>query len=493
MPVTAVYARASKDKDDKRISVDRQVDRCRGLAESLFPDRPVMAFVDNDKSGADPDVERPGFNDFLAAVRRGEIGEVVVHEQSRLTRIPAVWEELVVALTKAGIAKIHTVQQGVVSVDPGNRLVGSIMALIDAEEVERGKARSRAAAEQMRAEGRPGGIAPYGYRRVLGDDGRPAWEVEPDEADAIRRICDAVCDGFSLSSIVTRLNNGTIPAPRRGKKVWTSSGLRLILIRPSLAGLRSRSIREKGKAPRHQIIGPARWGKEPVLTEQRWRRTLDTLGALTVTGIDGKTHVARRNQGRRPTRWMLTTGVTRCAHCGGPMEAAVHGKGRKYRCSSSKGGCGNIMIGPAEAFEEWVHVQLVGYLASNPKLAAVLDHDDPERERLEEGRRRAQRSMDEALVLLREEEIDVVAFKELNSAAKARFAEFQAAIEALPVPDTEIPDVDAIRNRWQQLPLSRRRKAITHYIKAVTVDSAVGNARDPFERFARRVMITWRN
>jgi DNA invertase Pin-like site-specific DNA recombinase len=501
MSITAVYARASKDKDDKRVSVDRQVERCRALAEDLFPDQSVMTFVDNDKSGADPDVVRPGYNEMLAFIRRGEISAVVVHEQSRLTRIPEVWSELVVALTKAGIAKIHTVQQGAVSVDPGNRLVGSIMALIDAEEVERAKARQRAAKEQLRAEGRPGGWAPYGYRTTVGDDGRPAWVIEADEAEAIRRISDIVCDGHSLSSVVAQLNAGTLSAPRRLGRPWSQGGLRNILVRPSVAGLRSRTVREKGRAAYHEVVGPARW--EPIITEERWRQTLDALGALTVTGSDGRSHMVNRSHPHRPTRWLLSTGMARCGQCGGQMTVTLTAtksrstsdyiKYRKYRCNRFMGGCGKCGIGPAETFETWIHDQLVEYLAANPKLVATLARVDPERERLEEGRRRARRSIDEALVLKREDEIDIVAFRELHSAAKARLAKFQAAIDALPVTDTEIPDADAIRNRWEELPLARKQKALIHYIEAITVGPPVGNPRNPAERIARRVTITWRN
>jgi hypothetical protein len=140
----------------------------------------------------------------------------------------------------------------------------------------------------------------------------------------------------------------------------------------------------------------------------------------------------------------------------------------------------------------WVRRQLLEYLASNPKVAAAIEAEDPERLRLEEGRRRARRAMDEAIVLKRDDDIDLVTFRELHSAAKARFATFQAAIDALPVPETDVPDVDAIRHRWDQLSLTRQRVALAHYIDAVTVGPAVGNPRDAEERFARRVTITWK-
>ena len=56
----AVYARASKDREEKRVSVDRQVARRVKLADELFPGVAVIHYVDNDLSGADPTVDQPG-------------------------------------------------------------------------------------------------------------------------------------------------------------------------------------------------------------------------------------------------------------------------------------------------------------------------------------------------------------------------------------------------------------------------------------------------
>jgi DNA invertase Pin-like site-specific DNA recombinase len=95
---------------------------------------PVVVFCDNDLSAANGD-HRPGLDALIAAVRRGEIAQVVCAEQSRLTRRPAEWEDLVVTLAKAGIAELHTYRKGVVNVS-GSKLVGRILSAVDAEEIE---------------------------------------------------------------------------------------------------------------------------------------------------------------------------------------------------------------------------------------------------------------------------------------------------------------------------------------------------------------------
>jgi DNA invertase Pin-like site-specific DNA recombinase len=492
MPVIGVYARASRDKDDKRISVDRQIERCTKLAGERWPGAPVRVYVDNEVSGADPDAVRPDYNRIIADIRRGELDEIVTHEQSRLTRQPTVWEELVVTLTRAGITTVWTVQSGAVPVDAGNRLLGRIMAVIDAEEVERIKARQRAAAEQIRAEGRPGGgTAPYGYRKTKGDDNRPVLVIDDDQAAVIRSVSDDICDGYSMRSIAADLNRREVPSPS-GSGRWNPTVIRAMIIRPSQAGLRTRSVKEKGRGERHEIVGPARW--EPILAETRWRQTLDMLGTSTVTGGDGKTHTVRREQPGRPRRWLLTNGLGRCSRCGHKLGAMTARKGPiQFRCGQ-RAGCGKVSIQPAEGVEGWVHRQLVDYLAANPKLAPALEGDDPERERLEEQRRRADRDMTEAVILKGDGEIDEVEFRLMHSGAKKRRQQAQAELDARPVPEADIPDVDAIRNQWEQLPLSRKQKALSHYIEAVTVHPATGNHLDwtQDERFAERVKITWK-
>ena len=139
--VCAIYARASLDRTERRISVDRQIERCRALAAERYPDLTVVVHQDNNRSASDPDVQRPGFDALVASIRRGDVAELVAHEQSRLTRRPEQWETLLVTLSMSGIERVTTVQQGMIPVAQGGRLLGRILAVVDAEESERIKLR----------------------------------------------------------------------------------------------------------------------------------------------------------------------------------------------------------------------------------------------------------------------------------------------------------------------------------------------------------------
>jgi DNA invertase Pin-like site-specific DNA recombinase len=503
----AIYARRSKDKTEQRISVENQLAACRKLAGELFPDLPVLEYSDNDLSGFNPSVIRPGFEAFLAAVRRGQVAQVVVNEQCRLTRQgPAQWEDLVVTFSRAGIARVHTVLGGVIDVS-GSKLLGRILAAVDAEEAERSSARYKGLHGRLRDEGRPGGKVGYGYRTVTGPDGRPMWEVEPDEAAAIVAMSDAVCDGFSLNWVAAQLNDGTIPAPKP-KGAWTGTHIGRLLKRPSLAGFRTRTVHTPttrkdgttGRRSHEEIVGLARW--EPILSESRWRQTLDALNARTVKGADGKEHMVERKKGAHARRWLLTGGLGTCGRCGSQLYAGTlvgphYPAGyRAYECKRSRGGCGGLSIGQAEQVDAWVHQQLIAYMATNPKLLPTIGDHNPERDRLEEDRRQARRTMDEADEMFAAGEIDRGRHRSISAAAMERFDRAQWAIDALPVMESDVPDLEAVRHHWDGLPIARKLKALSYWANAVVIGPGkpgrMSRHTDTDERIAARVRIDWK-
>ncbi len=217
-------------------------------------------------------------------------------------------------------------------VDPGNRLVGSIMNLIDAEEVERTKARTRASHEQLAKEGRPSGTQAYGYRRVT-KNGRPMYEVDPVEAAVVRRMCDELIAGHSASAICQRLNDDGIATPRPsvqargadgrpvlgddGKPVrvprpgthWRPASLRSVVTKASIAGLRTHH---------GEVTGPAMWAA--IVDEETWRKATRALHSATVVDSRGRrVHAPGAYRARR--KWLLTGGLARCGFCGTGHQA----------------------------------------------------------------------------------------------------------------------------------------------------------------------------
>jgi DNA invertase Pin-like site-specific DNA recombinase len=517
MQIVAVYARASKDRELKRVSTARQITQATKLATELFPGVPVRTYEDNDLTAADPSVERPEYKRLVADIRRGDVLQVVCHAQPRLVRQPAEWNELVVTLTKAGITKVHTVLAGPVSVEPGNRLVGSIMNLIDAEEVERTRARTLSAHAQLADEGRPPGGLQYGYRYERGDDGRASLVIEPEQATVVRLICDRLIEGYSVRGICAELDAAGVATPRAiqayARKLkkppaeltdseraealrvgrWNKTGLKAVVSKPAVAGFRGH---------RGQLIPTDRW--EPIIEPERWRKALRALGSATVLDSTGKVHPSVRTRRATPRRWLLTGGLAVCGRCRSKLgviyanlPVGATERIAAYGCHTSVGSdaCGRVSISPAETVEEYVVLQVLDALDRPEVAARLLSHPDPERARLLGELAEAEAVMNEAAELRGAGIYDKPRWERQFYPAKARADAARAALDALPDPHVDLPPADQVREAWEEMPLRARRALLERFVEAVEIAPAASRGRSTltaWERVEQRVTIRWR-
>jgi site-specific DNA recombinase len=241
MPTThtvAVYCRISKDPTRLEVGVERQRRDCLALAHQLWPEAQVRTFVDNDLSAADPAVARPQWQALLDALRCGDVDQIVTYDQSRLTRQPLEWEQLLVILERRGIASVHTVREGERDVaEGGGRMVSRIMAAVDAESAEVTRVRIRRALRQLAAEGRPNGGRVFGYVSAVGEDGRKTRAVVPHEAEAIRWAATELLRGETLASVARAFEARGLAHVRKGK-FWYPTHIRNLVTNPTVAGLR---------------------------------------------------------------------------------------------------------------------------------------------------------------------------------------------------------------------------------------------------------------
>lgn len=499
-----VYARASSDPSDQRISVDRQIKRGTSRALDLWPSAEVRVFRDDAVTAGDPDVYRPGFAAFLAAVRaarKGEIAGVVVNEQSRLTRQgTGAWDELVVTLTKAGVTKVETLRNGPVSVEPGNRLVGRILAVVDLEELERIKARTQDAHRELFNEGRPSGRAPFGYRSTRGVDGRPHFEPDPDTAPIVADVFAWALEGHALAVIAERLSErGVAPRSARfkwknGRVVsrWTPAAVRYLLTTPAVAGLRAHTDAE---GVLHTV--PARW--EALVDVDTWRRVQRMLAQpTTVTGANGETYRVRTMPLPAPRRYLLSGGrrrgvsgqrgdvygVLRCGRCGMPLVAQSQGRrdGSRvaaYSCHPKTGeeGCGGVSISPAEDVERLVVDAIQRRLAVSSKLRARLAAtQDADAARWRAERDAAKARMLDAADRLGAGRLDPDEYEAMRTPAKAAYDAAVARLAAVSS-DLELPTAADVIERWDTLTLAQQRGVVERLIERI--DVAPGNRGTP--------------
>jgi DNA invertase Pin-like site-specific DNA recombinase len=514
-----IYARASKDPKEQKISVDRQLKLCSERAQQLWPDAEIKPFRDDGITAADPGVHRPGFAGFLSEVRAARQGEIVgdvVNEQSRLTRQGnGAWDDLVVTLTKAGVTKVETLRAGPVSVEPGDRLVGRLLAVIDAEEVERTKARVQAAHRELFKEGRPSGRAPFGYMRGKDADGRTTFVPDPVEGPLVTHVFDWLIEGYAISVIVDRLNASGVP-PRAqswtykdGRQVtgWKANAVRKLLQGPTVAGLRGHTDAD---GVLHTV--PGRW--EALVDVDKWERVQRMLGQpTTVIGANGETYRVRTKPAPQPRRYLLSGGrrrsgvpgqpgeeygILRCGKCKHALVAQTQGRksdGARipgYAChpKADPDACGGVSITPADRVERLVVEAIQSSLAASPKLRARLNatHDaDAARWRVERDAARVR--MLDASALLGAGTIDRDSFDVMHSAAKSAYdaAELRLASVAS---DTTLPSVDDVINRWGKLTLSVQRAVVEHLIERIEV--APGYSGRPGFNSERLGKPTWR-
>lgn len=457
----ALYARISRDPHEQRIGVAHQLERLTAYAAHQWPDQPTVAWDDNDLSAADPDVDRPGYAAMLDAIRTGGITAIVAVEQSRLTRQPAQWEELCLTLTRAGITEVHTLNGGVVSVAPAMRLLGRVMAAVDAEEVERTRARTRAAHARLRAEGRPAGGRPYGYRNTVDERGRATLEIVPDQADVIRTAARMLLDGWTLAAIAEHLNTTGAPTPRGGTR-WRRTTLSSILSREAIAGYRDGA--------------PATW--PAILDQATWAR-LEQWRQMPTHWRTRNGTPATATKARRPAHDYLLAGLAHCGVCGWPLRGNQQARRDgstvpSYQCkrvnneprAADGGPCGGVSI-TAHLVDPDIEADVLT-LASDPAVVAALTTvDTGARARHEAALAAAEAQLAEIAALWGAGELTAGEWHAARTAARTRAHSARTALAGLPAGDgLDVADVAA---RWGTASIGHRRRVTALFVARVDV------------------------
>lgn len=510
-----VYARASSDPKEQRISVDRALKLCSDRARELWPDADVVTFRDDDLTAADPDVYRPGFAAVLSeirAARRGDLVGIVVTEQSRLTRQGThAWDDLVITLTMAGLTKVDTLS-GPVSVEPGNRLSGRIIAVVDAEEVERTKARTQRAHRHLFNEGRPTGHPPFGYVRSKDAAGRTTFVEHEEHAAIVRDIYSWALQGHSINAIVERLNAAGVKSKasswnfKDGRDVpgWTKFGVRKLLTTPTMCGQRVHT----DKLTKEVTTTPGTWA--PIVDIDTWQRVQRVLGQpTTVTGANGETYRVRTKARPLARRYLLSGGrrrgangqpgeaygILRCAKCGSPLVAQTQARrgGERvpgYQCHPKSGGCGGVSITPASEVEDAIVETIQTRLLNSPQLRALLNASiDADVAALRIERDAAKSRMLDAAQLKGAGTIDLDSFVVMNAAAKADYDAADAKLSTMTT-DVLLPSADDVINNWHAMTLAVQRATLERLVERIVISDGKGCGRGFQERRIREPV--WR-
>jgi len=362
-----IYARYSSDLQSET-SIDDQLSGC-----SLYATRADLRLTDTYTDYAISGgtlMNRPGMLALLKDAKKGAFDVVLAEALDRISRdqedIAAIYKRLahadvkIVTLTEGEVNELHVGLKGTM-----NALFLKDLAV----KTRRGQ-RGRVEAGKI-----PGGNS-YGYAIVqrllaVGSVTTGERELEPEQADVVRRIFQMYADGMAPRKIAAILNAEAIPSPRGG--LWNASTingsrqrrngiLNNELYIGTITYNRQRFVKDPETGKRVSRLNPEH---EWVKTDVPDLRIIDDETWNKVQTI--KSRYSSRTGNKRQTTKRLLTGLVKCGCCGGSMTIVNR---NRYYCSAKRerGTCNSTVGIKAQDLEDRVLTGLKDILAGNEEL-----------------------------------------------------------------------------------------------------------------------------
>ena len=335
-PVTALYARLSKDDEQQGDSVS--IENQKRILETYARDNGLMNyrfFVDDGWSGAN--FQRPGFIEMMDGVDRGEVKCVVVKDLSRIGRnYLQVGMFTEITFPKKGVRFI-AINDGVDSAQGDNDLT-PLKNLFNEWMVRDTSRKIKAVFKSKGMSGKPITSQPvYGY--LKGEDGR--FIIDEEAAPVVRQIFSLCLAGNGPTKIARMLTEQGIPTPgtleyrRTGStrryhpgyecKWATNTVVHLLENREYTGCLVNFKTEKPSYKVKHSVENPVEKQAifenhhEPIIDRETWERVQEL-----------------RKQRKRPNRYDevgLFSGMLFCADCGHVMyQQRYQNKTRKQDC-----------------------------------------------------------------------------------------------------------------------------------------------------------------
>ncbi len=369
----AIYSRKSV-LSSRGESIENQVELCRQYIHERLPegkDAHILVFEDEGFSGRN--LERPRFQEMLAAVRRGEVDAVVCYRLDRISRSVGDFAPLAEELMSLGVGLICIREQFDTSTPMGKAMmyIASVFAQLERETIAQ---RVRDNMRMLSRDGRwLGGPPPTGYRsrrvEVSGLSGKEKTffllEGEPEELETVSVIFRRYLDLGSLRGTARQLAREGVRG-REGRP-YSLPGLKDILRNPVYCaadreardyflglgaevcfppedcspsqGLLAYNKRSSGK--KHSRLDPSHWiisrGQHPaVVGGGDWIAVQRLLASREEKN-------PRRTSGNHSRRALLS-GRIFCGKCGAAMTAKRRSANPEifdYICSAKLRGLGD--------------------------------------------------------------------------------------------------------------------------------------------------------
>lgn len=456
-----IYARISNDVEGRELGVQRQLADCRELASRLGL-TVVFEYVENDTGASTRSKKpRPQYRSMVDQVRAGGVGTVLAYSNSRLSRRPAEWVDLISLAEATGVA-IRTVASGTTDFTTADgRAVALTIAAWDGAEAERTSERTRRAFKANAETGAPHGPIAYGWTRADGVD-----TIDEAQAAVIREAATRILAGDTLRGIARSLNEREIPAPRGGR--WSTTILSKIVLRERNAARR---------VHRGVVVGPAAWSA--ILDDDTFDAVVATLG-----------DPARRTNKVGAAPRHLLSGLIVCGRCGDSRVWLTHGTGQAdgYQCKSCHG-----IRRKAEPLDVHVVEAVCARLAQPSALDWLAqDADGLAAARAHLAGLQAQESELADAYAARAPGVTLAFVMRANATLQPEIEAARAAVElARPLPSSvrllaELGSIEDVRAAWELLSLDAQR-AVVRELVTITLHPT---QRRKFD--AEAVELVWR-
>ena len=371
-PVTALYARLSKDDEQQGPSLS--IENQKRILETFARDNGFLNcrfFVDDGWSGAN--FQRPGFMEMMDCVESGEVKCVITKDLSRMGRnYLQVGMFTEITFPKKGVRFI-AINDGVDSAQGDNDLT-PLKNLFNEWMVRDTSKKIKAVKRAKGMSGKPITSQPvYGY--LMGEDER--FIVDEEAAPVVKQIYDLCLAGNGPSKIARVLTEQGVPTPgtleyrRTGSTrryhpgyecKWATNTIVHILERKEYLGhlvnFKTEKVSYKVKSSvenpeEKQVIFEN--AHEPIIDPDTWERVQEL-----------------RKQRKRPNRYDevgLFSGLLFCADCGSVLyQQRYENKTRKQDCYI----CGNYKKRTHDCTAHFIRTDLLtaGVTANLKKITA---------------------------------------------------------------------------------------------------------------------------
>ena len=236
MPIAAIYARVSSDKQREESTITSQTAALIDFARSHGYQVPAdWVFEDEGYSGAS--LVRPGLERVRDLAAEGQIEAVLVYAPDRLSRKYAYQILLIEELSRHGVDTVFLKAPQAATAE--DQLLVQFQGMIAEYERAQILERSRRGKRHRAREGQVNVLsgAPYGYRYIRKSDNAAArYEIIAAEADIVRSVYDHyVVSGMSIGAITRLLNERDVPTRKQISR-WERSTVWAMLRNPAYKG-----------------------------------------------------------------------------------------------------------------------------------------------------------------------------------------------------------------------------------------------------------------